>query len=131
MSHMNPMNILIVDDSSPARQILGGALRRVPVEIELLQAANGVEALAIVEQNRVDLIFCDICMPEMDGLEFLRKLRGAEKTKDLPVVIITARPTDNNVAEALSQGVQGILRKPFTPQDVKASVTSLVDIATL
>lgn len=124
------MNILIVDDSSPARQILRGALRRVPVEMQLLQAANGVEALAIVEQNHVDLIFCDICMPEMDGLEFLRKLRSAEKTKDLPVVIITAHPTDNNVTEALSQGVHGILKKPFTPQDVKASVTSLVDINT-
>ena len=126
---MKPINVLIIDDSIAARKIMEEALRRVPLEKGILEAANGVEAMAVIQQKPVDLIFCDICMPQMDGLEFLRQLRADEKTKHVPVVMISAHTTEKNVTEALAQGVNGFLKKPFTAQHVKDIVTRVLDIA--
>ncbi|HUB03232.1 MAG TPA: response regulator [Terriglobales bacterium] len=120
---MEKIRALIVDDSSVMRKIVERSLRQAGVELEtVLEASNGAEALTIVGQNGVDLILCDINMPIMDGLEFVRSLGSVENAKGVPVVMITTEGSETHVVQALSAGARGYIRKPFTPEQVKEHV---------
>jgi len=126
---MNEIRVLIVDDSSVMRKIVERALRQSGLEISaVLQAGNGAEALAVVAQNRVDLILCDITMPVMDGLEFVKQLAGVENAKRVPVVMITTEGSESHVVQALSAGARGYIRKPFTAEQVKEQVIPLLEV---
>jgi len=119
----NPISILIVDDSSVMRKIVERSLRQAGLAIaQVLEAGNGAEALAAVQQNRVHLILCDINMPVMDGLEFVKQLPRVENAKGVPVVMITTEGSEGHVVQALSAGARGYIRKPFTPEQVKEHV---------
>jgi two-component system chemotaxis response regulator CheY len=86
------------------------------------QAGNGAEALTVLQDNQVDLILCDINMPVMDGLEFIKLLPGVANAKGVPVVMITTEGSEAHVVQALSCGARGYIRKPFTPEQVKEHV---------
>ncbi len=125
---MKRMCVLIVDDSSVMRKIIQRSLRLAGLEIEtVLEADNGEQALTIVQQNTVDLIFSDINMPKMDGLEFVRQLQGMEAAKGIPIVMITTEGSQSRVVEALSLGARGYIRKPFTPDQVKERIAPLLE----
>jgi two-component system chemotaxis response regulator CheY len=124
---MNPICTLIIDDSSVMRKIVERSLRQAGIELaEVLEAGNGTEALAILEQRKPDLILSDINMPAMTGLEFVRHLQQMSNLKDVPVVMITTEASESHVVEALSYGAKGYIRKPFTPDQVKEHVLPLV-----
>jgi two-component system chemotaxis response regulator CheY len=89
---------------------------------QVLEASNGAEALALVNENTFDLILSDINMPVMDGLEFVRHLKELENAKNVPIVMITTEGGEKSVLEALSLGAKGYIRKPFTPDQVKEHV---------
>jgi two-component system, chemotaxis family, chemotaxis protein CheY len=125
--NMKKLSILIVDDSSVMRKIVQRSLRLAGIEIEsVIEADNGQDALGLLQQNAVDMIFSDINMPKMDGLEFVRQLQGMEKAKGIPVVMITTEGSQSRVVEALSLGARGYIRKPFTPDQVKERIASLL-----
>src|SRR5271155_4323492 len=118
-----PVRVLIVDDSSVMRKIVERSLRQAGIDLtQVLQAGNGAEALAVLKDNRVDLILCDINMPVMDGLEFIKQLPGIENAKGVPVVMITTEGSEAHVVKALSCGAKGYIRKPFTPDQVREHV---------
>jgi len=120
---MDNMRVLIVDDSSVMRKIVERSLRQAGINIaQVLEAANGAEALGVLNQSKVDLILCDINMPVMDGLEFVKQLPGVENAKGAPVVMITTEGSENHVVQALTAGARGYIRKPFTPDQVKEHV---------
>jgi two-component system chemotaxis response regulator CheY len=120
---MDSICALIVDDSSVMRKIVERSLRQAGLGLtQVLEASNGAEALAAVQKNKVDLILCDINMPVMDGLEFVRQLAGVENAKGVPVVMITTEGSEGHVVQALSAGARGYIRKPFTPEQVKEHV---------
>jgi two-component system chemotaxis response regulator CheY len=124
---MNKIRALIVDDSSVMRKIIERSLRQAGIDLEkVVEAGNGAEALGILRANRVDLILCDINMPVMDGLEFVRQMATVENAKGVPVVMITTEGSESHVVEALSCGARGYIRKPFTPDQVKAHVVPLL-----
>ena len=87
-----------------------------------MEAGNGVEALGVLQENQVDLILCDINMPVMDGLEFIKQLSTVEKAKGVPVIMVTTEGSESHVVQALSSGACGYLRKPFTADQVKEHV---------
>jgi two-component system chemotaxis response regulator CheY len=117
------VQVLIVDDSSVMRKIVERSLRQAGLEIEkVFEAGNGAEALAIVTESKVDIILCDINMPVMDGLEFVKQLAGVENAKGVPVVMITTEGSEGHVVQALSAGARGYLRKPFTADQVKEHI---------
>jgi two-component system chemotaxis response regulator CheY len=89
---------------------------------QVLEASNGTEALALVNEHTLDLILSDINMPVMDGLEFIRHLKKVESAKNVPIVMITTEGGEKSVLEALSLGANGYIRKPFTPDQVKDHV---------
>jgi len=124
---MEKIRTLIVDDSSVMRKIVERSLRQAGLELEkVVEAGNGAEALAALGQGPVDLILCDINMPIMDGLEFLRMLPTAENAKGVPVVMITTEGSETHVVQALSAGARGYIRKPFTPEQVKEHVLPVI-----
>ncbi len=126
---MNNIRVLIVDDSSVMRKILERSLRQAGVELSsVLQAGNGAEALAVLAENQVDLILCDINMPVMDGLEFVKQLPGVENAKGAPVIMITTEGSESHVVQALSAGAKGYIRKPFTPEQVREHVVPLLGV---
>jgi two-component system chemotaxis response regulator CheY len=114
---------LIVDDSSVMRKIVERCLRQAGMDLgQVLEASNGAEALALVNENAFDLILSDINMPVMDGLEFIKHLKEVESAKSIPIVMITTEGGEKSVLEALSLGAKGYIRKPFTPDQVKEHV---------
>jgi two-component system, chemotaxis family, chemotaxis protein CheY len=124
---MKKLKVLIVDDSSVMRKIVERALRQAGLDLgEVLEASNGAEGLAAVQQGSIDMIFSDINMPVMDGLEFLKGLAGLDAAKNVPVVMITTEGSEARVVEALSNGAKAYLRKPFTPEQVRERVTPLL-----
>jgi two-component system chemotaxis response regulator CheY len=120
---MDKIRALIVDDSSVMRKIVERSLRQAGIELEkVVEAGNGAEALCALRENPVDLILCDINMPVMDGLEFIRQMETVDHAKGIPVVMITTEGSESHVVQALSIGARGYIRKPFTPDQVKEHV---------
>jgi two-component system chemotaxis response regulator CheY len=120
---MDSIRVLIVDDSSVMRKIVERSLRQAGINItQVFEAGNGAEALSVVREQKVDLILSDVNMPVMDGLEFLKQLSRVENAKRIPVVMITTEGSEGHVTEALSSGARGYIRKPFTPDQVKAHI---------
>jgi two-component system chemotaxis response regulator CheY len=120
---MDKIRALIVDDSSVMRKIIERSLRQAGIELEKVhEAGNGAEALGVLRENKVDLILCDINMPVMDGLEFVRQMGTVENAAGVPVVMITTEGSESHVVQALSSGARGYIRKPFTPDQVKEHV---------
>ncbi len=124
---MPSINVLIVDDSAVMRKILERSLRQSHVVIgAVYEAADGAEALEKLKENSaVQVIFSDVNMPNMDGLEFLRQLRALEKRKGVPVVMVTTEGTESKVMEALGLGAAGYIRKPFTAEQMQETLTKL------
>ncbi|HTA22608.1 MAG TPA: response regulator [Terriglobales bacterium] len=125
---MNSIRALIVDDSSVMRKIVERSLRQAGIDMkQVLEAGNGAEALAVLQDNSVDLILCDINMPVMDGLEFVKQLSGVANAKGVPVVMITTEGSESHVLQALSSGARGYIRKPFTPDQVREHVIPVLE----
>jgi two-component system chemotaxis response regulator CheY len=113
------------------RKIVERSLRQAGVHLtKVLEAGNGAEALAILQESQVDLILCDINMPIMDGLEFVKQLAGISNATGVPVVMITTEGSESHVVQALSCGARGYIRKPFTTDQVKEHVLPVLAVKT-
>lgn len=124
---MPEVHALIVDDSSVMRKIVERSLRQAGVEsLVVLEAGSGVEGLEVLKSKRVDLVLSDINMPAMDGLEFVRQLRKQHLAEGVPVVMITTESSEEHVKQAIEAGAIGYIRKPFTADQVKQKVLSLL-----
>lgn len=114
------MRVLVVDDSSVMRKIVIRGLRQAGFKIDdILEADDGVQALAMLNDKNCDLILSDWNMPNMDGLTFVKELRKSDGT---PVVMITTEGGEAKVQEAMKCGANGHIKKPFTPDDLKATL---------
>ncbi len=122
---MNSVRVLIVDDSSVMRKIIERSLRHAGINLlEVFEAENGAEALGVLNTTTVDLVLCDINMPVMDGLEFVKHLSGIKR--DVPVAMITTEASQGHVVEALRSGARGYISKPFTPDQLKEQILPLL-----
>ncbi len=109
------------------RKIVERVLRQAGIELDkVLETGNGAEALLALQSNVVDIILCDINMPVVDGLEFVRQIVIVESAKGVPIVMITTEGSEAHVVQALSAGARCYIRKPFTPDQVKEHVLPLV-----
>lgn len=110
--------ILIVDDTKDNISILLSLLS----DFDILVALNGKKALSLVEKNDIDLILLDIMMPEMDGYEVCRILKSQSKTKDIPILFITAKTDEDSIEKAFESGCMDYVTKPFKPKELLARV---------
>lgn len=114
------MKILIVDDSMALRKILQRAIRNAGINIdEVQEACDGVSALQCLQAFKPDVILSDINMPNMDGLEFLRRLRTFESFNSLPVIMVSTEATRERLTEAIELGAVGFICKPFTESELR------------
>jgi two-component system chemotaxis response regulator CheY len=112
-------NVLLVDDSSTMRKIIGRSLRQAGIEFDnIFEAADGIEALKMLESESIDIVLSDINMPNMDGLAFLREKSTRDDMKNIPVLMISTETGDDIIGEAKSLGAVGAIKKPFTPDMV-------------
>ncbi len=119
--------ILIVDDTPENIDVLRGLIKR---EYKIKVALNGGDALKIVESgNLPDIILLDIMMPEIDGYEVCRRLKENDKTKDIPVIFITAKGEDEDEKLGLDIGAVDYITKPFNPAIVLARVKTHLSLA--
>lgn len=120
-------SVLIVDDSSVMRKIVERSLREAGIEIaQVFEAENGLDALAVLSKRRVNIVLCDINMPAMDGLEFVKQLPGVENARGVPVVIFTTESSEEHLARALSAGAKGYICEPFTADQVKEHILPIL-----
>jgi len=104
--------ILVVDDSRIMRNIVKNTFATLKIPCEFLDAENGKKAYQLLETNKVSLVFLDWNMPEMDGMEFLRKVRSMPNYKELPIIMVTSESAKYNVIEALQNGATDYIVKP-------------------
>ena len=124
---LTPVDLLIVDDSAAVRMILQRTLRQAKIPLgAVYEAGDGYEALTILKEKTVDLIFSDINMPNMDGIQLLTQVKANEGWKQVRVVMITTEGSEVKVREAAQLGASGYLKKPFTPDQIKDKIAELV-----
>lgn len=124
---MREIIALIVDDSTVMRKIVERSLRQAGLDALIVyEAGNGNEGLKVLESHSVDLILSDINMPAMDGLEFVRQIAERKLAPGVPVVMVTTESSEEHVKQAIAAGARGYIRKPFTPDQVKQRVLSLL-----
>jgi DNA-binding response OmpR family regulator len=117
---MDAPKVLIVDDDEIIRILLRHTLGNEAYLV--LEAADGQQALDMVDQEMPDLILLDVMMPVMDGIEVLRRLKSQDRTRSIPVIIITALTAESDVATSLEEGAVDHISKPFSELIVRTRV---------
>ena len=112
-------NALIVDDSGVMRKIIMRNLRITGVSFDhIFEAGDGLEALKILEANEVSVIFSDVNMPNMNGLELLQKIKELYGTDKYKIIMVTTDGAEDTVKTAMEAGAAGYIKKPFKPEDM-------------
>lgn len=120
-------NFLIVDDSKVVRSVIEKTLRMADIPLgKVSHAGNGREGLACLREDWVDLIFADINMPEMNGVEMIERLADDGVLQATPVVVISTEGSETRIDHLKQLGVAGYLRKPFKPEEFSNLVTSIL-----
>ena len=109
--------ILVVEDNVDNRRILVYRLRRLG-DYEIIEASNGEEAIRVVQNGGLDLIFMDLKMPVMDGWQATRKIRAIEAGKHIPIIALTAQAMAGDEQKALAAGCDDYVAKPIVDQDI-------------
>lgn len=115
------LRILVVDDSKVMRHIIKNHLRALGFT-EVREASNGGEALGLLEEEPVDLIFSDWVMPGMHGIELLRQVRANEAISQVPFIMVTAEAQPHLIFEAIQAKVSDYVVKPFTRETLRQSM---------
>jgi two-component system, chemotaxis family, chemotaxis protein CheY len=116
--------ILLVDDSASVRTVAGIALREAGYEV--IDAANGKEALSVLNAERVHLIISDVNMPVMDGITFLKEVKRHPTCKFTPVIMLTTEAGEDKKQEGRAAGAKAWIVKPFQPRSLVDAVSKLV-----
>ncbi len=119
------MKVLVVDDQKSVRQMTRMTLEQIGVR-HILEAENGVTALDTAGLQPLDLIISDYNMPEMDGLQLLRAVRGHPSARKIPFILLTGRGDKELVVKAAQAGVNNYLVKPFTPDILRTKIEQVV-----
>ncbi len=119
--------ILVVDDEKSVRTLICNLLEK--EEYEVMEAANGKEAVELARRENPGVILMDVRMPVMDGIEACKELRKYEKTKHIPILAVTA--VGQSKMEMIAAGVDDFLQKPFDTDEVAIRVRSMLKIRDL
>lgn len=118
--------VLIVDDVPKNLQVLGNILRK--QEYNIAAATSGKQALDLVENIHPDLILLDIMMPDLDGFEVCEKLKGSTKSKDIPVIFLTAKTGTDDIVKGFEVGAVDYLTKPFNSAELLARAHTHIEL---
>ena len=119
-----PRLILVADDDEDILALVKAVLERSGHEV--VAVADGAEALATVRARKPDLAVLDITMPQVDGLEVLRRLRADAETAALPVVLLSAQAQEADIERGFVTGASAYIKKPFSPRELVTRVAQLL-----
>jgi len=120
------LDVLVVDDSDLIRTVILKTLRLADVPLgSAYEAANGKEALQLMEDNWVDLVLADINMPVMDGVEMVERMHASKDLSGIPVIMVTTEGSPTRIDALHEQGIAAYIRKPFTPETLRGVVTDV------
>ena len=118
------IHVLVVDDESAIRDMITFALKR--AGMQCTSAADAQEALVAINENRPDLILMDWMMPGVSGIELTRRLRKDSGTADIPIIMLTARVTEDDTVAGLEAGTDDYIIKPFSPRELMARIRAVI-----
>ena len=124
MSEPGRKLVLVADDDPDILDLVTFRLDRAGYEV--VQARDGQEALDTALERMPDLCVLDVMMPRLDGYEVTRRLREAEATRSVPVILLTARVQEADLEKGFGVGATDYVRKPFSPQELRARVDALL-----
>jgi two-component system chemotaxis response regulator CheY len=104
--------VLVVDDSRIMRNIVKNTFSQLKIPCQFLEAGNGREALSMLQAQEINLILLDWNMPELSGIDFLKRVRAMDQYKNLPIIMVTSESAKYNVIEALKNGATDYIVKP-------------------
>lgn len=121
------LNILIVDDSKLVPAVIKQTLEMVQIETDsCYQAKNGQEGLEILRNHKIDLVFSDIHMPIMDGVEMIDTMRKDETLKDIPVIVVSSEGSQQRIDYLKNIGIKSFIQKPFTPESISEAIETVM-----
>lgn len=126
MSH----RILIVDDSATMRTMIRRLIDMAHLNAsEVYEAANGIEALAHLNDHEIDVMIVDINMPAMNGVQLLQRMKSFEHLKKIPIVIASTEGSQQRIKELTEIGASAYLRKPFQPERLRAVLLPILGVS--
>jgi two-component system chemotaxis response regulator CheY len=122
------LSVLIVDDSATVRAVIAKTLRLAGLaNRDVLEAANGRDALDLLRARRVDLVLSDLNMPVMDGFALIERMAEQEPLKAVPVIVVSTEGSAARIAGLKAKGVAAFIRKPFKPETLREVVKGVVE----
>lgn len=118
------MRVLVVDDFSTMRRIIKNILRQLGLN-NIVEADDGTTAWDTLNKDSIDFIISDWNMPQMTGIDLLRKVRGSEEFADIPFLMVTAEAQQENILEAVQAKVSNYIVKPFTAEVMKQKIDKI------
>ena len=119
--------VLVVDDSPAMRGFIFRVLNLSGFDCgPCLEAGNGKEALDLLDDEWVDVILTDINMPEMDGEEFVRRLKENDRLCSIPVLVVSTDGTERRLDQMMAIGADGYVKKPFLPETLRKELDRLI-----
>ena len=120
-----PEKVLIVEDDAASGRFIGYTLEHEGYEVII--AKNGFEGIAKAQQEEPDLLVLDVMLPGIDGFQVCRRLRAESRASHLPILMLSAKAQEADIAAGLKVGADGYLAKPIDPGDLVSKVRSLLD----
>jgi two-component system chemotaxis response regulator CheY len=118
------MRVLVVDDFSTMRRIIKNLLRQLGLN-NIVEADDGTTAWDTLNKDKIDFIISDWNMPQMTGIDLLRKVRASDEFADIPFLMVTAEAQQENLIEAVQAKVSNYIVKPFTPDTLKQKIDKI------
>ncbi len=116
--------IMTVDDSASVRQMVSFTLREDGYEV--IEACDGVDAISKMENTTLNMIVTDLNMPNMDGIELIKKVRAGSANKFVPIILLTTESQESKKQEGKSAGATGWIVKPFKPEQLLAVIKKVL-----
>ena len=123
-----PKSLMIVDDSATMRKIIMRTMRMSGLEFDRTEeAGNGNEALAKLNSTPVDIMLCDINMPEMNGTELVKKVRELDNCSNMKIIMVSTESGQNLIDNVMNDGANGYITKPFTPEQFQEKLSPFMN----
>jgi len=123
------LTALVIDDSRVMRMMVMDSLQKTNLaEFEFCEAVDGVDAMNKFNPKKTDIVFADWNMPNMSGVDFVRRVRATGKTGHIPIIMVTSEKTVGKIAEALDKaGANAFISKPFTVEYLKRKLAPVIE----
>ena len=117
--------VMVVDDSRIMRNIVKNTFEKLKISVYFLEAEDGIKAMQVLLNNKVDLVLLDWNMPNLSGIDFLRHVRAMEKYRNIPIIMVTSEAAKLNVVEAVKAGATAYITKPFSEKNFMEKISQI------